>query len=212
MNLTEFLNRRRARRAYFQAQKFAAKCSTDLYTTIDPVARALLLEQFADAEQAMAHVHRDAFGPDPIEDEGGRDLADATASSAVLMRMLAATERAALDPSEGSRYVFWCLADYAESAELDLWAELARTRDRSARARLIEQIWPHAARRVGSQAAESLACHAHTEQTLADAQTTGRAPRPPKAMSSWWAVTTVLLIVAGAALLARDLFPAGWMR
>ncbi|MCO6011476.1 hypothetical protein NE236_41655 [Actinoallomurus purpureus] len=212
MNLL-YLNRWRARRAYWRADKFAGRCSADLYAITDPLHRAELLDRFADAEQAMARLHPAAFGPDPLEDEGGRDLATSIASSAALLLMLAASERAAIDPEEGSRYAFWCLTEWITTCdELDLWAKLAATRDRHDRADLIDRIYVLARERVGGQAAEVLSCHAATERELAAAEASGRPPKAPKTLSSWWAVTTVVLIAAGAALLTHTLFPAGWMR
>lgn len=209
MNLTQFRARRRARREYFAAQNLAASFSADLYTTTDPGRRTELLDRFADMEQAMARVHRDAFGPAPMEDEGGRDLAESLALSADLTQMLADTERA-LDEGLPNRRVFE--REGSTTAEVDSWMLLCQTRDRSDRAALIDLLYGQCRRRVGGQAAESLACHADTERELVAAHAESRRPKPPKAMPSRRAIAAIFIVVIGMALFASGLFPHWGMR
>lgn len=87
-------SRRQARRHYFELSNQADTIMQGLRRTADPAERAVLLERLADREAQMAAVHTAAFGPDPIAEEGGRDLAESTSMSADLLRMLAETERA----------------------------------------------------------------------------------------------------------------------
>lgn len=60
----------------------------------DPHDRAALLEALGHVNEAMAVLHRPAFGPDPLEDEDGRDLADSTWWSGHLLLKMADAERA----------------------------------------------------------------------------------------------------------------------
>lgn len=202
--IAAYVARRRARREYFAAQSLAADYSRDLYTTTDPAARAELLDRFADMEAAMGRVHRAAFGPAPIDDEGGRDVAEALGHSADLLRAVGSTERAI----SGDLTELWTIPEPVwrdgTAEEMELWAELARTREHIERARLIERIWPYATERVGGQAAESLSCHEHTELELAAAQAQGRKPEAPKvAMARHRAAVMAAVIVIGVLLVVR---------
>jgi hypothetical protein len=176
--ISNLIRRQRARRTYFKTSATAGDINAALYTTYDPAARADMLDQVAAMEDRMAAIHATAWGPDPNPDENGRDVAESTASSAVLLRMLAATERTAVDPTEGFRCVFWSLG--ADGFEQDLWVKLANTRDRGMRAHLIDQLADYATDRVGGQAAEALACQMHAERELANAELQDRAPVAPK--------------------------------
>lgn len=70
----------------------------DLYETLstctDPHYRADLLKALAYVELAKAALHQPTFGPDPIEHENGRDLAEATWWSGQLLLKLAEAEEA----------------------------------------------------------------------------------------------------------------------
>lgn len=170
MSLTSIIERRRARRRYFATAKSGYGLTRRLHTTADPAERAQLLEHLAAIDEALAGQHTAAWGPDPLEHEGGRDMAISLVSSAELLRHLAFTERAIatrLTPG-----VVW--EDLHERCglstsvnEIMLWAELAITADRRTRAELIDQIWEYAAVRVGGQAAEALASIGTTERELA---------------------------------------------
>jgi hypothetical protein len=84
-----------ARDDYFAYSKQAYRLFCQLEKATDPHPRAELLYELADVELGMAELHMDAFGPDPIPDEGGRDLADSDALSALLIRLYADVEDAA---------------------------------------------------------------------------------------------------------------------
>lgn len=152
-----------------------------LYTTADPTERARLLEHLAAIDDALARQHTAAWGPDPIEHEGGRDMAVSLASSAGLLRHLAFTERATaagLTPDRVWEDLHERCGLSTSVNEIVLWAELAITSDRQTRAELIDQIWECATVRVGGQAAESLASVGLTERELAAGGTAEWADQP----------------------------------
>jgi hypothetical protein len=201
VTLTKTINRKRAERLYFQISDDAGDIRDQLYTATDPGDRAYLLNQLADHEQQLADLHPAAFGADPNEDEGGRDLAESLASSATLIRALAATE----DGNVGRLNRLLGTIDITESI---LWRRLASTRNRNERADLIGQVAEHAAMRVGGQAAEPLACLAHTERELALAAVENRppsAPKTPKALNRSRAVIAGALLTAAVAVELPDL-------
>ena len=81
--------------------------------------------------------------------------------------------------------------------EADLWCQLAVTRDRFERARLMDQIWPYAAERVGGQAAESFVCMVATE--TAPARRFRPFPQPSRT------VIAIAFIVVGLLIVVPDL-------
>lgn len=170
MSLTSIIERRNARRRYFATAEPGYNLSSRLHATADPAERAELIEALADIDEALGGQHTAVWGPDPIEHEGGRDLAVSLASSAGLLRHLAYTERAIAEGKTDDRIWDDVYSRFSVSTsvnELMLWAELAVMADRQTRAELIDQIWEYAAERVGGQAAESLACMAIAERELA---------------------------------------------
>ncbi|GAA4522460.1 hypothetical protein GCM10023191_101710 [Actinoallomurus oryzae] len=114
MSLTSIIERRKAQRRYFATDGPAHAISRRLHTSADPATRAGLLDALADIDAELARQHPAAWGPDPIEHENGRDMAESLASSASLLRHLADTERAvaaaswtpARDLKAGGR--IWC--------------------------------------------------------------------------------------------------------
>jgi hypothetical protein len=198
VTLTLIPKRRRAERLYFQIDGDAAAINRELYTTADPADRTYLLDQLADYEQQLADLHPTAFGADPNEDEGGRDLAESLGSSATLLRALAATE----DGNVGRLNHLLGKVDLVESI---LWRRLASTRNHGERADLIAQVAEHAARRVGGQAAESLACLANTERDLATAAIEGRPAKAPRTMKVPRLVIVLVFAVLGAVIVLNML-------
>jgi hypothetical protein len=198
VTLTLIPKRKRAERLSFQIDDAAAAINRDLYTVADPADRAYLLNQLADYEQQLADLHPAAFGPDPNPDEGGRDVAESLASSATLLRALAATE----DGNVGRLNQLLGTVDLVESI---LWRRLASTRNHGERADLIGQVAEHAAMRVGGQAAESLLCLAGTERELAAAAAEGRPAKAPHTMKIPRLVIALVFAVFGAVIVLNML-------
>lgn len=196
LTITRALKRHRTRDLYWDIGADASRITAQLYTAADPADRAYLLDQLADYEQQLADLHPAAFGADPNEDEGGRDVAESLGSSATLLRALAATE----DGNVGRLNQMLGTINLVESI---LWRRLASTRDHGERADLIGQIVEHAAMRVGGQAAESLACLANTERELATAAVEGRPAKAPHTMKIPRLVIALVFAVIGALIVAR---------
>jgi hypothetical protein len=170
MFLTSIIKRGKAQRCYFATAEPGYELTDRLHITADPAERAELIEALAAIDEALAGQHTAVWGLDPIEHEGGRDLAVSLASSAELLRHLAATERAIADEQTSGQIWDDVYSRFDLSTtvnELMLWTELSATTDRPTRAVLIDQIWEYAAERVGGQAAEALACMATAERELA---------------------------------------------
>jgi hypothetical protein len=79
---------------YFTVDAPAHALAEGLAECTDPHRRAALLEALGQVELAKAALHRPAFGPDPMEDEDGRDLADSTWWSGQMLLKLAEAEKA----------------------------------------------------------------------------------------------------------------------
>jgi hypothetical protein len=137
---------------YFRIGKPIGALYDRLNETTDPAIRAELLDGMATIEQQLSDVHREAFGPDPIEWEGGRDLSESIASSALLMRLLADVEHAVADGGQRRRTDTW-LEPYAGSV-LD---RMAATPDIATRSVLLLDLYEAVEPHVGGQAAEVLA-------------------------------------------------------
>ncbi|WP_018685423.1 hypothetical protein [Actinokineospora enzanensis] len=82
----------RARADYFAADHAAAKLWKTFTRSHMPAERADILLEIADLGQRMAEVHLIGFGPDPIEEEDDRDLADSIALSGRLLEIMSNTE------------------------------------------------------------------------------------------------------------------------
>lgn len=150
---------------YFALSNYAGKCLRRLGRETDLVARAELLHELAVAEQSMADLHMEAFGPDPIEWEGGRDLSESLRLSAGLLWLAACSadvlaglcdEGTPADDPDG--FI---------AAHADIASQLGVEHDPEARAALFDQLWDAVVDRVGGQAAESLASLARVERRLA---------------------------------------------
>lgn len=207
--LTDKIEQARARRTYYRRYRQAAKAHAALYRTADPAARAELLDRYAYAKLTMGEVHHTAYGPYPIEDEGGRDMAESLTSSAALLALLALTERGvAIQGDDPTAHLSLTIKVGSPTAEeCALWGRLVLTADRAARADLIDQIYPLAAERVGAQAAEGLGSLASTERSLACAA--AGHPHPYRWLS-WPPPRGAVLLVcfASGALIATPGMPA----
>ena len=188
-----FIRRKRAQREYLEMSDAVVGIDDELGTTYDPASRAVLIDQAAAGEYRLALKHTEAWGPSPGE---RRDRPEELASSSRLLRMLAASERAAADPDEGSQAVFWHLDGRASVDEVEVWVRLAATRDHAGRAELIGDIVRLAAQRVGCEAVQSLINFGF------DAERALAAGRPPKARRpndrKARVVATVAAVLTGA--------------
>jgi hypothetical protein len=139
---------------YFALDREMGRIYDRISETTDGHERARLLIDAYETEGAMATMHREVFGPDPLPDEPGRDLADALASSAVLLSLLADVELVAC-------------GDLTRRFTTDTWLEphagpvldrMAATGTAEERAGLLEDLFDAVVPQVGGQAAEVLAC------------------------------------------------------
>lgn len=151
--LAGIIDRSQARSAYYAGDRTAGRLLDQLTTLDDPKLRARVLWELAEVETAMARTHRAGFGPDPIEHEGGRDLADSIASSALLYRLIADVEKAAAH-GERRRYTETELEPHAGPV-LD---RMAGTADAEARGALLDDLYDAVVDVVGGQAAEAVHC------------------------------------------------------
>ena len=147
--------------AYFRLDETFHAAFTACGEGADPTARARCLRIMAAVEDYKAALHPVVFGPDPMDDEGGRDLAASLALSAVLLRLLAATEDALAEgrkyrPSRGPLRVRGMNA---------LLVDLSATNDRETRAGLLFDLVDAVVGVVGGQAAEALAVLANLVDT-----------------------------------------------
>lgn len=146
-------NKRDARRGYREADRLACRAQVELSRDIPAVDRLALLRELAYQLQAMSKLRREVFGPTPLDDEGGRDLADSLASSALLVRLVADAEQAAVS-SMPRIFVNTELEPYAGP----VLARMATTPDPLARGELLDDLYDAVVDIVGEQAAETIAC------------------------------------------------------
>lgn len=151
--LTALTQKRRLQSDYTKLEETRGRLHKELNTTHLPKERAVILELLAGIDEELAVLHSAAFGYDPIMSEGGRDMAESLASSAVLYRSLASTERGQTPFAQAGVSV----------DETALWGELAGTINHRARAGMIRLIHKDAAERVGALAAEVLGMVADSE-------------------------------------------------
>jgi hypothetical protein len=165
--------RRDARATYFAQHRPAVRAARALCRERDAAARAELLDALAGCERRMADVHPAAFGPDPIEWEGGRDLAESLEFSADLAGLLADTERAAAaGPGAAQLRLYasghlltlatcWGLeppqVDALDLAADEVMWQLVTVTDPQRRAWLVLDLYDLVVDTVGGQAAETLA-------------------------------------------------------
>jgi hypothetical protein len=141
------------RREYFDLDTAAGRIFDRLAETTDGHERARLLVAAYETEQAMADMHTEVFGPDPMEDDG-RDLAEALASSALLLTLVADVELVACGQLTRRFTTDTWLEPYAGPV-LDRMAATPAVADR---ARLLEALADAVEPYVGVQAVETLAC------------------------------------------------------
>jgi hypothetical protein len=140
-------------RDYFDLDRAGGRIHDRLAEATDGHERVKLLFAAADVEQQMAAMHAEVFGPDPMEDDG-RDLAEALASSALLLRLVADAEQVAVGQTSSRFDTDSWLEPYAGPV-LDRMAVAATVQQRaSLLENLADAVYPH----VGGQAVETLHC------------------------------------------------------
>lgn len=142
---------------YFKHDQACNGAVAALRTERDPARRADLLDVLAVNDEHQAALHTGVYGLDPNEDEDGRPHAESLGSSAVLLRALAATERA-LATGQPRQLA---ADERVEEAGGGLLDELAAEADPYTRAAITDELFDAVEPFVGGQAAESLACQAH---------------------------------------------------
>lgn len=153
MRILTALGRIAARQVYFDAQKRAYRLQGELTRPHSGVARAVLIGQLADVQRQMADVYPAAFGPDPIPDEGGRDMAESERLAGVLLALVADAEYAAV--SGGQRMITYSELERHAGPVLD---RIAATGDPEERGRMLDDLYDAVVDVVGGQAAETIAC------------------------------------------------------
>lgn len=101
-----FEDRRRtaaARDSYFLLDNRGAELHEELGRTADHGRRAILLYKLSTTVRGMARLFPAGFGPDPYDDEGGRDASDSLAYEALLYALVGDAEKAIACPGHGRR-------------------------------------------------------------------------------------------------------------
>lgn len=165
---------RRARAEYFAADRHLRQLWGQLEAAGgDAEERGRVLLTMAGELESRAEVYTAAFGPDPIEWENGRDMAESAASEAELMWWLAATEIEMAERRTGKGYS--SLDGIAvgndrrpPSTEARPWLEvLCHTADLAKRAQLVDNLYGAVVWVVGGQATEVLARAADAYRAMA---------------------------------------------
>jgi hypothetical protein len=189
----------RARRGHGQAERRATSLLALLARNYAPDVRAAQLDQLAAAYDRMAELHPDAFGPDPIDAENGRDAAAALASSGWLVRLVAITEHALAGESLFPLDAAAAIASVTTAEQFHILGTLSGEPDRVARAGLIEALGALLVDQVGERAAGVLTSLAEAEQTAAGRRRPRLTWRGAYDGASWAMGAVLYLVVALAA-------------
>jgi hypothetical protein len=109
----------------------------------------------ADLELARSRRHRTAFGPDPLEAEGGRDMSGSLLWSSLLYRSLADVEHTVACAGRVSRRWY----DFRlEQVAGEVFDQMVATPELAGRIALQEQLFAAVADTVGGRAVETLRC------------------------------------------------------
>jgi hypothetical protein len=146
-------NEARAEALYWAAEKRLDIAYEELGNAAEPGRRAQLLFAMSAAATAMADLHTKAFGPDPLRNEGGRDLAESWKWVAEMYYLLGDVEAAVAHP----------IARTCKDSELEPYAgavldRMATTTDLVGRMRLLDPLIDALLDKCGGQAVESLWC------------------------------------------------------
>lgn len=203
-------NRAAAQERYWKADEAAGRIMKHLSRPCDPLIRSELLSELAWYEQDMAEVHVAAFGPQPMANEDGRDLAESLASSTRLIDLVWDTWNAAI--GEAPLELPAGLTK-AQSAAL---TALACTADLVSRADLLSgPVHEAFADEVGGQAAEILVGLAWCERKAAEpGRRPYRARRYPRWLRAAGNIAGVLLCLACCLAAAAGIWfwlPPAWL-
>jgi hypothetical protein len=158
-----------ARERYFGEERALRRVWRGLAREAGPRERAELLREAAGRMGRMAGACPGAFGPEPIEWEGGRDLAESQAFSAALLRVLAQVEDIVRGAVAGGDVG---LADaglagvatpevravLSTPVALAVLKRMAATPDLAERHPMLRGLYHAVEPVVGGQAAETVAC------------------------------------------------------
>jgi len=150
------IRRSHARNAYFDAGRVYGYLNWQFIHEDAPAERAQMLRAMAGCWAAMGAAHTPAFGPDPNEDEGGRDVADSDRLSSQLLYLLADVEECA---ATGRGLLGDCTHPCGLTEEAWVLARRAAgPYSLASRSRLIQEFAWAVAPTVGGQAAETVFC------------------------------------------------------
>lgn len=138
--------------AYFAADEAGWVLAERLRLDADAAARAVALEALACVEQTKAVLHTAAFGPDRLDQEGGRDMAVSLAWSARVLRVLAEVQRARAE--RRARHSVDQEVEQPAADVLDALTDPGLSHDEQAR--LLSGLYDRLEPLIGVQAAETI--------------------------------------------------------
>ena len=150
--LTSRRNRGAARAVYFAAETWLIDIHATLANADSADDRAALLGRAHKWTSTQANIYPAAFGPDPLDDEDGQDMAESLTWTALLYRLLADVETAVAYPGRGRRWTDSPL----ERVAGDVLDSMAATPDLAARTRLLQDLAAEVEPVAGVQAVETL--------------------------------------------------------
>lgn len=140
---------------FFAVEQPGHNLSKVLADCTDPTYRAVLLEALACIEHATGVLHQATFGPDPMDDEGGRDLADSHKLSARLLRRMAEAEAAYAEGRQRRKPRRWRRDPLERAAGRCLDALANRSFERPS-SQLLDALYLAVEPVIGGQAAEAI--------------------------------------------------------
>jgi hypothetical protein len=146
-----------AEEVYYASDRVLGYLLIELEDEGDPAARSAILRAMAGLEYARSRAHTPALGPDPNEDEGGRDVAESDRLASALLYLLAGIESAVCMGQEcifDGRFDWtWLTAEGRDVAQ-----RMAATPDLPTRHAMLANLYDAVHPLVGGQAAEVIAC------------------------------------------------------
>ncbi|MEU3455665.1 hypothetical protein ABZ671_18990 [Micromonospora sp. NPDC006766] len=142
-----------ARKAYFDLDRHAYRIRVELTRPMSGITRAGFIGQLASLEAQQARLHLDAFGPDPIPGEDGRDMAESLRLSALLLDLIADTEYAVA--VSGPRVLTTTELEPHAGPILNRMLNIPNPVKRG---QLLDELYDAVVDVVGGQAAETIAC------------------------------------------------------
>ncbi|MBC9000545.1 hypothetical protein [Micromonospora aurantiaca (nom. illeg.)] len=188
------------RQAHAALDRQAYRTYAELNHPMSGLVRAGLLSQLAALHEQMGRLRPEAFGPSPIADEGGRDMAEADLHAATLLDLLADVEYAAT--INGPRTI---TDTWLEAHAGPVLTRMAATRDPVARGRMLDNLYDAVVDVVGPHAAEvinAVPMPGH-ERPVTLLQHLATLPWQGLARELLW----VLIVVSTAVVTAAVVFP-----